>query len=297
MQSTLYSMKNTQENCAVCGRDSKKVGWQKGLGGRQFQLNQCLSCGFAFVSQPRTDFHNIYNENYYLGKGADPTINHVFEFYNPKTSIRQLEFSGLLKIYKELCPNKGSWLDFGCGVGGLVRYCLEKKIDIVGCDDGWGANLARSQKLPVLSIDELIKSGKKFEFITAIEVLEHCHNPIEVMQSIHQLLKPGGILFLTTGNIEPWQSNLLNFEYTKIPDVHISFFTPNSLRIVLEKAGFNPVNYYLSEGMVEVLKFKILKGLGFINVPPLMNHLPWNFIARVVNRRYKTSLMPYGISK
>ena len=43
---------------------------------------------------PRFDFHNIYDENYYRGLGADPLVNY---FFDAESDLRLLEFAGLEK--------------------------------------------------------------------------------------------------------------------------------------------------------------------------------------------------------
>ena len=44
--------------------------------------------------------------------------------------------------------------------------------------------------------------GAQFDAATAIEVIEHLENPRHLLRQAKQLLKPGGLLFVTTPNIE-----------------------------------------------------------------------------------------------
>ena len=59
--------------------------------------------------------------------------------------------------------------------------------------------------------------------VTAIEVLEHLTDPMPVLHTIATVLRPGGILFVTTGNAAPHRAHLDRWSYV-VPDVHVSFY-------------------------------------------------------------------------
>ena len=58
-------------------------------------------------------------------------------------SIKYYEYRGLHKIFNKLTFTGNKWLDYGCGVGGLLRYGNEQGIDIAGFDEGYAADFAR----------------------------------------------------------------------------------------------------------------------------------------------------------
>src|SRR5262245_66331180 len=115
---------NTPEACRICGAATVEVGAKKGtLRPTDFHLHHCPGCRYSFVANPWTDYAAIYSADYYAGKGADPTVDYVFELDNPADTIRQYEWRGLLRIAESLVPvgPETRWLDFGCGHGGLGR--------------------------------------------------------------------------------------------------------------------------------------------------------------------------------
>ena len=75
--------------------------------------------------------------------------------------------------------------------------------------------------------------------VTAIEVIEHTLDPLAELRTIRGLLRPGGLLFLTTGNAAPFASDLLRWSYI-VPEIHVSFFEPDTLERALVKCGFRP---------------------------------------------------------
>ena len=72
--------------------------------------------------------------------------------------------------------------------------------------------------------------------VTAIEVMEHVIEPMVTLPRIAALLRSGGLLFLTTGNAEPFRGRLAKWSYVK-PDIHVGFFEPGTLATALRGAG------------------------------------------------------------
>ena len=235
---------NKEHFCPVCSNPTSFLGSQTGrLDSREFLIRHCGLCHFSYVENHRTDFENIYNEDYYRGVGADPMVDYMYELQNTSKTIRNYEWQGIYSIYKELCPSGGRWLDYGCGGGGLVKFAIERGIDAIGFEENLVLDMGAFSTTPILRKSEIEVYAGSFDFISAIEVLEHISRPVDTLLRIRKLLKPGGILFLTTGNAQPWRQNLLSWGYTKCPDVHISFYEPETLARCMRAAGFCPKKF------------------------------------------------------
>jgi SAM-dependent methyltransferase len=288
----------SKENfCPICASSTQFLGSQRGLlDGRKFMFRACNICKFSFVENYRSDFENIYNEDYYLGQGADPMVDYVYELRKTSKTIRNYEWIGIRKIFRQLCLPGGRWLDFGCGAGVIVKFAINEGIDAIGFEEGQAANLGRASGIPILHAGELDGYAGSFDFISAIEVLEHVPNPVDVLLQIRKLLKPSGVLFVTTGNSQPWRDNLLAWSYTKCPDIHISFYEPETLALCMEKAGFESKEFKSLTGFVDIIKYKVLKTLRIKNQSKLIDALPWSLISSLVDARYKVSKQPYGIA-
>ncbi len=284
--------------CPICrSRRLESAGSAAGqFARRRFSLAHCLDCRFSFVTDPWTEYDAIYSEAYYHGRGADPHVDYVFELEHPETTVRSYEWRGLLRAVESLAPvgRETRWLDFGCGNGGLVRWAREHGVDnVVGHETGWIASRAQAQGIAMLDASELADRSNTFDVITAIEVLEHVVDPVEVLGVIARLLKPGGVVFLTTGNAKPYRNRLPEWRYV-IPEIHVSFFEPQTLALAMQTAGLDPVYPGFVDGFDQIIRFKILKALGVRQRALWERAVPWSLVSRLVDSRLALSAHPAG---
>ena len=287
-------------HCRLCQSPGAQLAGSK-LGtwsGRTFELYRCPTCRFIFVGDPWLDYERLYDEDYYAGRGADPLVDYAYEVDGYAQSIRLYEWRGIHERVGSLTglgPDT-AWLDYGCGAGGLVRYLIQaghKKA--IGFEQDWARTRILRLGVPALDRAELERAEHVFDVVTAVEVIEHVYDPITELRRMRKVLKPGGLLFLTTGNPSPYLERLEKWRYI-VPEVHISFFEPETLAWAMRQAGFEPVFAGFGPGWVDILRFKILKNLGRHRVSPLESALPWSTIARIVDRRFALSAQPLGLA-
>ncbi len=100
-------------------------------------------------------------------------------------------------------------LDIGCG-GGILSEPLCRLGANVTAIDASDQNIAIAKehaKLQGLDIkyicttaEELTKKKKKFDMVFCLEIIEHVANPSDFIDSCSTMLKPGGLLFISTIN-------------------------------------------------------------------------------------------------
>ena len=294
--------------CRCCGSENVTCrGEKRGrFIARDFRFYVCEECSFQFV-EPVTDF-TIYNDAYYAGKGPDPSVDYEQEFQNYAATPRVFEFQDLFALAKDhlrklpqAAPETVAWLDFGCGAGGLLKYARDhagdlvgrdRRIRLVGHDVGSYAGRLRAEGFEVLDQEELKSAGSEFDIVSCIEVLEHLPSPRAVIELLARLLKPSGLLLLTTGNMHCPLAKLqgLQFSYC-VPEIHVSLSNPGLLAALYRQAGLKPV-YMKYHG---VIRFRILKSLthGTARRLSALAHFP--FIIRLADLAYGTSAMPCAI--
>lgn len=297
--------------CRAC--DSSRVALRGRKRGeflqREFDFFQCADCGFMFV-EPFSGFA-IYDDAYYRGHGPDPYVDYETEYHDWRRSDRGLEFADLFQIAEEKFQpediagaGKGAirWLDFGCGAGAFLKYLRERgslrgrPIELAGHDVGSYADLLKTKDgFRILDLDELrAEPDARYDVITMIEVIEHLPAPVEPLSLVARLLKPGGLLLLTTGNLDSPIARRQGIHYRYCaPEIHVSLFNPRCLSRLYQRVGLEPyrVRY---DGAV---KFKVVKSLrhrrmlralagGALSLPPFV---------RAVDALYGVSAMPCAI--
>jgi SAM-dependent methyltransferase len=281
--------------CRLCSADARPAGQSKGLRtGRKFSLAQCPACGFAWVLDPITDVASLYDDAYYAGRGSDPLVDFAFEYEHPEKTVRQSEWRGVLRIVRRLAPQARTWLDLGCGTGGLVRYVAsQSRCEVAGFDQGAWAERARGEGLPILDAGDLETRAGSFDVVTAIEVIEHVIDPVDFLRQARRMLRPGGLIFLTTANVECAPAELASWYYME-PEVHVSLFSPRALGLALSAAGFAVEHAGLLPGFDDIIRFKVLKRLRARSRRVWHSVVPWGLLAHLVDRHYGISAMPSG---
>jgi SAM-dependent methyltransferase len=283
-------------SCKICGGATSACGEKPGrVVARCFRFSRCDVCNFISVVNPCLDFSMLYNDDYYRGNGADDTVDYLFELERPEATIRQYEWRGIQRVVEHLQGdmNGGRWLDYGSGNGALVRYLRLQNIDAVGFDEGGLFSLARAKGIPILTEAELEHEVGRCSVITMIEVIEHLPDPMPVLRNLRRFLKPGGLLFLTTGNSAPHGQRFLDWPYV-LPDVHVSYFDPHNMQIALTASGFASTFPGHVPGWDDIIRFKVLKALHWRQVGMLEKLIPWSLAGRFIDSRTRSSDHPVG---
>ncbi len=138
-------------------------------------------------------------------------------------------------------------LDVGCGNGSFLRLAGLLGYEAEGCEpDPLAVEAARACGQRVyrgtLPCPE-IPPGR-FEHVTACHVIEHVHDPLAFLIHCREALRPGGRLWIQTPNLAGdghafWGRDWRGLE----PPRHLTLFTPEALRRVCERAGFEEVRF------------------------------------------------------
>jgi len=287
-------------NCPLCGSPSCEIGTKPGRWRtKDYTYRRCEDCSLVFVANPDRDFSEIYNEDYYAGKGADSMVDYCLESKEPGQSIREYEFRGVLQVIRSLTDlnPRTRWLDYGCGNGELVRYVRqEADCEIVGFEEGAIAQRAVQSGIPILSRDELARRRSQFDVVTALDVLEHVPDPRVTLREIFELLGSPGVFFYTTGNAQPFRNRILDWSYS-VPEIHVSLYEPETMRRGLLQAGFDVSWPGYVRGYEGIYRSKILKNLFVRKKRLLFDLLPWRLVGRLVDKRMGLSLFPVGVKR
>jgi 2-polyprenyl-3-methyl-5-hydroxy-6-metoxy-1,4-benzoquinol methylase len=100
---------------------------------------------------------------------------------------------------------KGRLLDVGCGSGGTLLLAKQLGWEVVGLEiDPEAVRAAKNNGLNVIQGDyrNLKNYSEEFDAVICSHVLEHVHQPVELLELLLDSLKKRGLLFLSTPNSE-----------------------------------------------------------------------------------------------
>lgn len=105
-------------------------------------------------------------------------------------------------------------LDAGCGDGEIGRLLLsQRKVEVYGVDiSRKGVELANKKGLHAKVGDISVKipfKNNSFDLVLSSESIEHVLNPDTFLKEIYRVLKPGGIILITTPNLSSWLNRMI----------------------------------------------------------------------------------------
>lgn len=196
----------------------------------------------GFVRKLRRMMSNGYL-NYRYGTRRIPECNFgrwLAKFLPTLREVLDLEFRYLPR------PLQGQrLLDIGCGNGDFLVSAREAGWDVSGIEpDPKAAEAARQRGIDVAvgTVELLAGESNFFDAITLSHVIEHVHEPKQLLQAVQRLLKPGGVVYIDTPNINSHGASLFKKNWRGIETPrHLVLFNPTSLRDLLLATGFASV--------------------------------------------------------
>jgi len=202
----------------------------------------CKHCGHM-VSACSKERYNLTMQQFDTSEGTLPTsvtITRSFRLHHKRLK--------LIQTILQLPPEKIYILDVGCSSGAFLKSARKLKFNVEGVEPALAAvTTARNSGFKVYegTVDHKDIQKNHFNVLTLFEVIEHLDNPRSLLAQCKDILKPGGILVIGTGNTDSWTQKVLGnrWEYYDMDQHggHISFFNPRSIRLLAEDVGFKVV--------------------------------------------------------
>ncbi len=148
----------------------------------------------------------------------------------------------ILRRLRRMLPGRGRMIDIGAGYGFCVDEAIKSGWDAYGIEPSktvhtQGAGLV-GRRLDCCSLSELHPRHRgAYDAAVAIHVIEHVADPFLFVRQASSLLKPGGVLYIETPNLDSWLFYAERKRYTFLtPPAHVYLFSRRSLEIITARA-------------------------------------------------------------
>ncbi len=267
--------------CYIC--NSNRVIFYKKVG--PFTLLHCKECGLRWVDKSVEHNLSIYDKSYFNNNSKIGYNNYLKdEATHRKNAKRILNMANKIKALSGL-----RILDIGCAFGYLLdearklAHCQTKGVEL----SNYAYEYAKNKfGLDILNLE--LKNNtfppKTFDIIFMIGTIEHLAHPKETLAIIKSIIKPNGLLILTTIDTKGFFPL-----YAIKPPEHLFYFNHDNLTQLLKQNGFGILrikphfsSYYLYDIFYRIGEFASLKVLNYFSkltekiLPQLNFNIPTN---------------------
>ena len=221
-----------------CGERRARTFCRQRLG-RRFVVRQCQGCGTHRILPKAiataSAAQQLYNDDQHTRAGFSPEI----AAENVRRILRRIKQVGIN------FDNQSTVVDVGCSEGLLLETIRQKfGSRVVGVDVDERALTRARRDFPQVTFlsglaQDLHGQLPAADVVIASAILEHVVSPVEFVEQLARLLKPGGKLFLLTPNAASFHYRLARSWWRELLAIgeHVFLFTPQSLAAVAEKSG------------------------------------------------------------
>ncbi|HTS17801.1 MAG TPA: class I SAM-dependent methyltransferase [Verrucomicrobiae bacterium] len=172
--------------------------------------------------------------------GTDYFQGHEYLDYQGDRAIHEKTLLRHLRLVKRFVPRGEGLLEMGAAYGFFLELAQSYYPDSVGVElSADAAKSAVARGLDVRTGDLLeLDFDRSFAAVCLWDTIEHLPHPYETVHRAVGLLKPGGYMFLTTGDFGAWLPRLQGLRWRQIhPPTHLFYFTRRSLDRLCLRCG------------------------------------------------------------
>jgi SAM-dependent methyltransferase len=205
-----------------------------------YTICECTGCSLIYVGEQVTDelLSELYGAEYYQGRDATGFVD-----YGAQERKYRARFSARLDRLAPHLPAPGRVLDVGCALGWFLAEASDRGWTAEGLElsdycvefvrDRFGLPVQASM-LPDAGFDD-----GTFDFVTLWDTVEHLLDPRATLEQAAAVLKTGGRIALSTGNVRSVRSRIKGRRWALVrPPKHLYYFSPETLRRLVEDCGF-----------------------------------------------------------
>lgn len=232
--------------CYLCGNKSLKALFSESRESKEYTSYHCSDCNLyqtlGNVDPLSPDYINL----------EEGDLNSAHRFLQTTHKLPAFkQWKDLIGVHHVKPLDESAVLDVGCGIGGFLDFALSLNLTTFGFDaSNAHAKVARSHHplvrhaISPQSYFQELGIVPHIDLVTLWDVFEHVRDPAKFLFDLQAVLRQSnGLLFVSvpSGAMNPVKvriAKMLKRPAGLIPWEHVFYYTPKSLRRVVEEAGF-----------------------------------------------------------
>jgi len=200
--------------------------------GRYGPVVRCRGCGLVYLN-PRLSTDTVQSA---YEEVADTR-------YLEEREGRVHTFARALNELERYAP-RGHLLDVGCHIGVFLELAVARGWAAHGVEPShWASTYARGLGLAADcgTLRGCAYPSASFDVVTLWDVVEHFPDPAAELREVHRVLRPGGLVGITTMNIASPVGRVLGPRWPWLMQMHLYYFSVRTLSALLARSGFEVV--------------------------------------------------------
>lgn len=245
---TVVGSRERVPTCPACGADRSRpfttTSAMMDEGDETFTFVECLGCEAVYLSPrvPAAELGRYYPPSYLPWRGPEGWGRYRGLV---AAGLRGTDRRRVRRVQRHCAVGPATRvLDVGCGNPTFLRALA----DASGCvavgtdvsDEGWRALGSRYRDLELRTGDlAQMQFSEPFDLLTMWHYLEHDYAPIQTLQRVRELARPGGCLVIEVPDHGSWSRRRYGAEWAGYHTPrHTVLWTRETLRGVLERSGW-----------------------------------------------------------
>jgi len=220
-----------RQPCELCGYEGEMRPYYPSL-----QIVRCPQCALVFYDGD-ADAAALYTRDYFAGR--------EYRDYRADCEIHRRNFRRRIRDLRRLRPG-GRLLEIGCAYGFFLEAAAAHWI-VAGLDVARDAVAYARDELGLdaqqADFLDLPDEPESCDVICMWDTLEHLRRPVRYIEKAARCLKPGGILMLTTNDVDSFVARVRRQKWRQIhPPTHVFYFSRATLDRAVAQAGLQTVH-------------------------------------------------------
>src|SRR3990167_3053781 len=225
---------NISKNCPVTGVPAEFYCKKEGI---NYYINRTDNVIFLSPMPAANNMMDYANDYYQAG---------VYNDYLNAKELKILTANIRLDAIAHYQPGK-KMLDVGCSAGFFLEAAQARGYEVQGIEFAAAAieRAAPSVRDKIVNGDvhqELGRWQQNLDWVSAFDIIEHTHDPVKFLADIKTILRPGGLLVMSTPDTGHFLCRLMGANWSMLqPLQHTVLFSRSAMRKMLESQGFTAI--------------------------------------------------------